>query len=72
MRLSQVIIFGNGNTAMFDEDGNQMPEQQRSIGQILMLYAELKGCGSDSVGVLFHPNTEPIQFTKRINEDDKP
>ena len=71
MRLSQVIIFGNGNTAMFDEKGNQMPEIQRSIGQILIEYAELKGCGSDSVGVLFHPNVEPVLFTKRTNEYDK-
>lgn len=53
--ITQVVFFGNGNVGVSDIDGNQVPELQVSITELLNSKAKELGYKLDGAAVLL-PN----------------
>jgi len=45
----QVYFFDNGNTAIFDEDGNQMTTLQKSWFELFLDYLSRQGVDIDNI-----------------------
>lgn len=65
-KIKEIILFANGNTIVFDEDGEQIGEAQCSWLRLYIEFLVSKGVNPDGMKMLMPNNREvSIHMTKQ-------
>ena len=69
-KVKSVLLFPNGNTAVLDDSGNQIPELQKGWMEICLEWMEKHGVNIseiDSIEINFYGQIRKIEPFKTIN-----